>query len=144
LCYSVNAINETTGPSGVVPVLLVCGTLSLYKVAGLDTRLQPNTGRFKARYFAQVFADLLKKRSVHNFPNLRHDRYRVILAMAFILGFEKLTFDISMAFLRAKLTNMRDLYMERPRELNLSPEKLLKLVKLLYSDSGDRWHCTLQ
>jgi hypothetical protein len=53
-------MNETTGPPGVVPVLLAYGTLSRYKVAGLDTRLQPNTGRFKALYVAQVFADLLK------------------------------------------------------------------------------------
>jgi hypothetical protein len=48
LCYSVKAINETTGPSGLVPVLLVYGTMPRYKVAGLNTRLLPNTERFKA------------------------------------------------------------------------------------------------
>jgi hypothetical protein len=48
LCYSVKAINETTGPSGLVLVLLVYGTMPPYKVAGLDTRLLPNTERFKA------------------------------------------------------------------------------------------------
>jgi hypothetical protein len=48
LRYSVKAINETTGPSGLVPVLLVYGTMPRYKVAGLDTRLLPNIERFKA------------------------------------------------------------------------------------------------
>jgi hypothetical protein len=44
----VKAINETTLPSGLVAVRLVYGTMPRYKVAGLDTRLLPNTERFKA------------------------------------------------------------------------------------------------
>jgi hypothetical protein len=51
-----------------------------------------------------------------------------------------------MAFLQATSTNMRELYLEPPKELNLSSGNLLKLVKPLYGlcDSGDRWHSTLR
>jgi hypothetical protein len=101
---------------------------------------------FKARYVVQGFADPLMKQAVHNSPNLRQDISRLILAMASVLGFETRTLDISMAFLLATSTNMREQYLEPSKESNRSSKNRLKLVKSLYGlcESGDRWHSPLR
>lgn len=102
--------------------------------------------RYKARYVVQGFDDPAKKAAVHNSPNIRHESSRLLLAMASILGFEVWTQDISQAFLQAATANMREIYLEAPKELRLSAEMVLKLMKPLYGlcDSGDRWHHTLR
>jgi hypothetical protein len=41
---------------------------------------------------------------------------------------------------------MRDIFLQPPKELELSPDEFLKLMKPLYGlcDSGDRWQYTLR
>lgn len=47
LAMAQKAMNETTGPDGIVPMLLVYGTMPRCRMAGLATKLQPNSERFK-------------------------------------------------------------------------------------------------
>jgi hypothetical protein len=101
---------------------------------------------YKARYVVQGFLDPLKQRAVHNSPNLRQDTSRLVLALASICGFEVWTLDISQAFLQAANENMRDIFLQPPTEMELSPDKFLELMKPLYGlcDSGYRWHHTVR
>jgi hypothetical protein len=46
LAYSQKAINESIGTDGIVPTLLVYGSMPRFRAAGLDARLQPNSERF--------------------------------------------------------------------------------------------------
>jgi hypothetical protein len=47
LACSQKAINETIGTAGIVPTLLVYGSMPRFHAAGLDARLQPNSARFR-------------------------------------------------------------------------------------------------
>jgi transposase InsO family protein len=47
LACSQKAINETIGTAGIVPTLLVYGSMPRFHAAGLDARLQPNSERFR-------------------------------------------------------------------------------------------------
>jgi Reverse transcriptase (RNA-dependent DNA polymerase) len=53
---------------------------------------------------------------------------------------------ISQAFLQAAIENMRDIFLQPPKEMALSSNEFLKLMKPLCGlcDSGDRWHRTLR
>jgi Reverse transcriptase (RNA-dependent DNA polymerase) len=69
-----------------------------------------------------------------------------VLALASICGFEVWTLDISQAFLQAANENMRDIFLQPPKEMELSSDEFLKLMKPLYElcDSRYRWHHTLR
>jgi hypothetical protein len=47
LAYSQKAINETIGTDGILPTLLVYGSMPRFRAAGLDARLQPHSERFR-------------------------------------------------------------------------------------------------
>jgi hypothetical protein len=70
----------------------------------------------------------------------------LVLALASICGFELWTLDISQAFLQAANENMRDIFLQPPKEMELSSDEFLKQMKPLYGlcDSGDRCHHTLR
>jgi hypothetical protein len=61
-------------------------------------------------------------------------------ALASICGFEEWALDIRQAFLQAANENMRDNFPQPPKEMELSSDAFLKLMKSLYGlcDSGDR------
>jgi Reverse transcriptase (RNA-dependent DNA polymerase) len=84
---------------------------------------------YKARYVVQGFLDPLKQRAAHNSPNLRQDTSRLVLALASICGFEVWTLDVNQASLQAANENMRDIFLQPPTEMELSPDKFLKLMK---------------
>jgi hypothetical protein len=54
LAYSQKAINETIGTDGIVPTLLVYGSMPRSRAAGLDARLQPNSERFRCMATARA------------------------------------------------------------------------------------------
>jgi transposase InsO family protein len=54
LAYSQKAINETIGTDGLVPTLLVYGSMPRFRAAGLDARLQPNSERFRCMATARA------------------------------------------------------------------------------------------
>jgi hypothetical protein len=87
---------------------------------------------YKARYVVQGFLDPLKQRAVHDSPNLRQDTPRLVLALASICGFELWTLDISQGLLQAVNENMRDIFLQLPKEMYLSPDEFLKLMMPLY------------
>jgi hypothetical protein len=66
---------------------------------------------------------------VQNSPNLRQDIFRLVLALASICGFEVWTLDISQAFLQAANENMRGIFLQPPKEMELSSDESLKLMK---------------
>jgi Reverse transcriptase (RNA-dependent DNA polymerase) len=70
----------------------------------------------------------------------------LVLALASICGFEMWTLDTSQALLQAANENMRDIFLQPPKEMELSSDEFLKLMKPLYGlcDSSDRWHHTLR
>lgn len=54
LAYSQKAINETAGPNGLVTVVLVYDeSMPRYRAAGLASRFEPNSSRFKAMQTAR-------------------------------------------------------------------------------------------
>jgi hypothetical protein len=54
LAYSQKEINETIGTDGIVPTLLVYGSMPRFRAAGLDARLQPNSERFRCMATARA------------------------------------------------------------------------------------------
>jgi hypothetical protein len=54
LAYSQKAINETIGTDGLVPTLLVYGSMPRFRAACLDARLQPNSERFRCMATARA------------------------------------------------------------------------------------------
>jgi hypothetical protein len=65
-----------------------------------------------------------------------------VLALAIICGFEVWTLHISQAFVQAANENMRDIFLQPPKDMEVSSDEFLKLMIPLYGlcDSGDRWH----
>jgi transposase InsO family protein len=54
LAYSQKAINETIGSDGIVPILPVYGSMPRFRAAGLDSRRQPNSERFRCMATARA------------------------------------------------------------------------------------------
>jgi transposase InsO family protein len=48
LAYSQKASNETIGTDGIVPTLLVYGSMPRFRAAGIDARLQPHSESFRS------------------------------------------------------------------------------------------------
>jgi hypothetical protein len=83
---------------------------------------------YKSRSVVQGLLDPLKQRAVHNSPNLRQDTSLLELALATICGFEVWTRDTSQALLQAAIENMRDVFLQQPKEMELSSDEFLKMI----------------
>ena len=96
--------------------------------------------KHKARFVLGGHRDKDKNSIVHNTVNIKQSSIRLIMALATILGFDVWSLDVRQAYIQSASQLQRDVYI-KPKELELGPQQLLKISKLLYglSDSGDCW-----
>lgn len=97
---------------------------------------------YKARFVVQGHTDIEKKMLVHNRTNLRQGSIRMLIAIAAVFGFRIWSQDVSQVYLQSTQNVMREVYVKPTRELNLSSDQLLGLLKPLcgLADSGEYWH----
>lgn len=99
---------------------------------------------YKARFVVQGHKDREKDFLVHISSNLKQSSIRLVLSLAAIFGFNIWSQDITQAYIQSSEKLMRHIYIKPSKELRLSKDYLLKLLKPLYglSDSGDSWYST--
>ena len=100
---------------------------------------------FKARLVVQGHKDKDKNILVHNSTNLRQSSTLLIAFLAAIHNFRIWSHDVNRAYLQSSEKRMRKVYLKPPKELNLSSDELLELIKPLYGlpDAGDYWDRTM-
>lgn len=69
---------------------------------------------------------------VHCSINLRHHSIRIIIAVEEIFGYLAWTQDVSQAYLESSEALMSDVFVRTPKELKLTSDQLLKLLKSVY------------
>ena len=100
---------------------------------------------FKARFVVQGHRDKDKNIIVHNSTNLRQSSTRLIASLAAVHIFRIWSHDVSQAYLQSSEKLMRKVYLRPPKELNLSSDELIEIIKPLYGlpDAGDYWDRTM-
>jgi hypothetical protein len=101
---------------------------------------------YKARLVVKGFQDKMKGYLVHEPNNGRTVSIRILMALASAYQFPVWSEDVTQAFVQSSGTLLRDVYIEPPKEFQLHPGLLLKLLKPLYglSDAGDYWSRTMK
>ncbi len=100
----------------------------------------------KARFVVQGHRDKEKNFLVHNTTTARQSSTRILASIAAINGFKIWSHDVSQAYLQSADNLRRDVYIKAPKEFNLKPGHVLKLLKPLYglTDAGDYWNYTMK
>jgi hypothetical protein len=94
----------------------------------------------KARFVAQGYKDQDKNTIVQSAVLARQSSTRTVVSLAAAHGWDIQTHDVTKAYVQDELLQ-REIYLITPKELQLAPNRMLRLLKHLYglTDSGNIW-----
>jgi hypothetical protein len=93
----------------------------------LGIKHESGTERLEARFVLGGHRDWEKTSLIHNSTTLKHQSVRLILAFAFVFGFDLWYSGVNQAYLQSAEKLQRDIFV-RLEELDLGPNALLQLV----------------
>lgn len=101
---------------------------------------------WKARFVVQGHRYNIKKSLVHDFSVVIQHSMKLTVGLASILDFRLFSSAVMQAYIQSREPLIRNVYINPPKYLELSPSQLIKTSKPLYGlvDRGGYWGRTLK